>query len=194
MNRQQRRAAVKQARQQKSGISKVVLVHEAGHAVARYITAAIGKFQCVPGLASSAAKRSYSACAAFRRSFYVQVIRNGFLSLLALGALTLEGHAQKTLVAALECDFPLVSNGALELAASTLQYYIDTATGWRVNEDSFSFDGPANIIVGGKDRVVSLSITISRHSGKATKTLSSEGKSLTVSGECKKMESSGPKF
>jgi len=113
---------------------------------------------------------------------------------LALGALTLEGHAQKTLVAALECDFPLVSNGALELAASTLQYYIDTATGWRVNEDSFSFDGPANIIVGGKDRVVSLSITISRHSGKATKTLSSEGKSLTVSGECKKMESSGPKF
>ncbi|MEN3348217.1 MAG: hypothetical protein V7632_1852, partial [Bradyrhizobium sp.] len=25
------------------------------------------------------------------------------------------------------------------MAASTLQYYIDTAGGWRVNDDSFSF-------------------------------------------------------
>jgi hypothetical protein len=125
----------------------------------------------------------------------VQVIRNGFLSLLTLGALTLEGHAQKTQVVALECDFPLASNDDWNMAASTLQYYIDTARGWRVNEDSFSFDGPASIIVGGKDHVASLSIIISRQSGKATKTLSSEGKSLTVSGECKKMESSsGPKF
>jgi len=124
----------------------------------------------------------------------VQVIRNGVLSLLTLGALTLEGHAQKTLVVALECDFPLASNDVWDMAASTLQYHIDTARGWRVNEGSFSFDGPANITVGGKDQVVSLSITISRQSGKATKTLSSEGKSLTISGECKKMESSGPKF
>jgi hypothetical protein len=125
----------------------------------------------------------------------VRVIRNGFLSLLTLGALTLEGHAQKTQVVALECDFPLASNDDWNMAASTLQYYIDTARGWRVNEASFSFDAPANMIIGGKDHVVSLSITISRQSGKATKTLSSEGKSLTVSGECKKMESSsGPKF
>jgi len=127
------------------------------------------------------------------RSFYVQVIRNGFLSLLALGALTLEGHAQN-LVASLECDFPPASTDDWNMAASTLQYYIDTARGWRVNEDSFSFDGPANITVGGKDHVVSLAITISRQSGKATKTLSSEGKSLAVSGECRKMESSGRKF
>ncbi|WP_375780210.1 hypothetical protein ACE103_16030 [Bradyrhizobium sp. ma5] len=124
----------------------------------------------------------------------MQVIRKGFLSLLALGALTLEGHAQKTLVAALECDFPLASNDDWSMAASTLQYYIDTARGWSVNEDSFSFDGPGKITVGGKDHVVSLSITISRQSGKATKTLSSEGKSLAVSGECRKMESSGRKF
>ena len=124
----------------------------------------------------------------------MQIIRNGFLSLLILGALTLEGHAQKTLVVALECDFPLASNNDWNMAASTLQYYVDTARGWRVNEYSFSFDGPANITVGGKDLVVSLSITISRQTGKATKTLSSEGKSLTVSGECKKMESPGPKF
>jgi hypothetical protein len=127
------------------------------------------------------------------RSSYVQVIRNGFLSLLAFGALGLEGHAQN-LVASLECDFPLASTDDWNMAASTLQYYIDTARGWRVNEDSFSFDGPANITVGGNDHVVSLSITISRQSGKATKTLSSERKSLTVSGECKKMDSSGRKF
>jgi hypothetical protein len=127
------------------------------------------------------------------RSSYVQVIRNGFLSLLALGALTLEGHAQN-LVASLECDFPPASTDDWNMAASTLQYYIDTARGWRVNEDSFFFDGPANITVGGSDHVGSLSITISRQSGKATKTLSSEGKSLTVSGECKKMDSSGRKF
>ncbi|QIG91086.1 hypothetical protein [Bradyrhizobium sp. 6(2017)] len=124
----------------------------------------------------------------------MQVIRNGFLSLLALGALTLGSHAQKTLVAALECDFPLASNDDWSMAASTLQYYIDTAKGWRVNEDSFSFDGPAIINVGGTDHAASLSITISRQSGKATKTLSSDGKSLTASGECRKMESSGRKF
>ncbi|MGY4570408.1 hypothetical protein GPL21_38435 [Bradyrhizobium pachyrhizi] len=123
----------------------------------------------------------------------MQVIRNGFLSLLALGALTLEGHAQ-TVVAALECDFPPASTGDWNMAASTLQYYIDTAGGWRVNEDSFSFDGPTKIAIGGKDSTASLSIIISRQSGKATKTLRSEGKSLTVSGECKKMESSGRKF
>ncbi|UGY14284.1 hypothetical protein [Bradyrhizobium septentrionale] len=123
----------------------------------------------------------------------MQVIRNGFLSLLALGALTLEGHTE-TPVAALECDFPLASTDDWSMAASTLQYYIDTAGGWRVNQDSFSFDGPIKITIGGKDQAASLSITISRQSGKATKTLSSEGKSLTVSGQCKKMESSGRKF
>ncbi|WP_338832236.1 hypothetical protein [Bradyrhizobium sp. 27S5] len=123
----------------------------------------------------------------------MQGIRNGVLALLALGALTQEGHAQ-TLVAALECDFPLASTDDWSVAASTLQYYIDTAGGWRVNQDSFSFDGPIKITIGGKDTAASLSITISRQSGKATKTLSSEGKSLTVSGECKKMESSGRKF
>jgi hypothetical protein len=122
----------------------------------------------------------------------VQVTRNGFLSLLALGALTLESHAQA--LVALECDFPLAATDDWTMAASTLQYYIDTAGGWRVNDDSFSFDGPAKANIGGKDGVASLSITISRQSGKATKTLSSEGKSLTVSGECKKMESSGRKF
>ena len=123
----------------------------------------------------------------------MQVMRNGFLSLLALGALTLEGHAQ-TLVASLECDFPLASTDDWTMAASTLQYYIDTAAGWRVNQDSFSFDGPTNITIVGKDHAASLSITISRQSGKATKTLSTERKSLTVSGECKKMDSSGRKF
>ncbi|MGY3590494.1 hypothetical protein ACVIGB_009923 [Bradyrhizobium sp. USDA 4341] len=123
----------------------------------------------------------------------MQVIRNGFLSLLAFGALTLESHAQD-LVASLECDFPPASTGDWNMAASTLQYYIDTARGWRVNEDSFSFDGPASITVGGTDHAASLSITISRQSGKATKTLSSEGKSLAVSGECRKMESSGRRF
>jgi len=50
----------------------------------------------------------------------VQVIRNGFLSLLTLGALTLEGHAQKTLVVSLECDFQLASNDDWNMAASTL--------------------------------------------------------------------------
>ena len=124
----------------------------------------------------------------------MQVIRNGVLSLLTLGALTLEGHAQKPLVVSLECDFPLASTDDWSVAASTLQYYIDTAGGWRVNQDSFSFDGPIKITIGGKDTAASLSITISRQSGKATKTLSSEGKSLTISGECKKMESSGRKF
>jgi hypothetical protein len=123
----------------------------------------------------------------------VQAIRNGFLSLLALGALTLEGHAQIPVVS-LECDFQPASTDDWNMAASTLQYYIDPAKGWRVNDDSFSFDGPANITVGGMDHVGSLSITISRQSGKATKTLSSEGKSLATSGECKKMESSGRKF
>jgi hypothetical protein len=39
MNRHARRAAVKQARQQNGGLAKVVAVHEAGHAVARYLTA-----------------------------------------------------------------------------------------------------------------------------------------------------------
>ena len=123
----------------------------------------------------------------------MQVIRNGFLSLLALGALTLEGHAQ-TVVAALECDFPLASTDDWNMSASTLQYYIDSAGGWRVSPDSFAFDGPTTITIDGKDRGASLSITISRQSGKATKTLSSEGKSLTVSGECKRMDSSGRKF
>lgn len=123
----------------------------------------------------------------------MQVIRNGFLSLLALGALPLEGHAQ-TVVAALECDFPTASTDDWNMAASTLQYYVDTERGWRVSDDSFSFDGSANITIGGKDHVASLSITISRQSGKATKTLSSEGKSLAVSGECRKMDSSGRKF
>ncbi|WP_244065488.1 hypothetical protein [Bradyrhizobium sp. Ce-3] len=123
----------------------------------------------------------------------MQVIRNGFLSLLALGALTLEGHAQ-AVVAALECDFPAASTDDWNMAASTLQYYIDTARGWRVDEDSFSFDGTANIVVDGKDHVASLSITVSRQSGRANKTLRSEGRSLTVSGECRKMEASGRKF
>ncbi|MDH2381206.1 hypothetical protein [Bradyrhizobium sp. CER78] len=123
----------------------------------------------------------------------MRVIRNGFLSLLVLGALAPESRAQTT-VAALECDFPTASTDDWNMAASTLQYYIDTAGGWKVSEDSFSFDGPANVTIGGKDRTASLSISISRQSGKATKTLSSEGKSLTVSGECKKMESAGRKF
>ncbi|MGY3698426.1 hypothetical protein ACVIGA_008506 [Bradyrhizobium sp. USDA 3240] len=123
----------------------------------------------------------------------MQVIRNGFLSLLALGALTLEGHAQ-TVVAALECDFPPASSDDWNMAAATLQYYVDPAGGWKVEQDSFSFDGPTNITIGGKDRAASLSITISRQSGKATKTLSSERKSLTISGECRKMDSSGRKF
>lgn len=123
----------------------------------------------------------------------MQVIKNGFLSVLALGALTLEGLAQ-TPVAALECDFPPASADDWNMAASTLQYYVDTSRGWRVNQDSFSFDGPANITISGKDRVASLSINISRQSGKAVKTLTSEGKSLTVSGECNKIESSGRKF
>ncbi|TWC01138.1 hypothetical protein FBZ93_104414 [Bradyrhizobium macuxiense] len=123
----------------------------------------------------------------------MRVIRNGFLSVLALGALAPEGHAQTT-VAALECDFPLASTDDWNMAASTLQYYIDTAGGWKVGQDSFSFDGPTNVTIDGKDRVASLSIVISRQSGKATKTLSSGGKSLTVSGECKKMESTGRKF
>ncbi|WP_420971503.1 hypothetical protein [Bradyrhizobium sp. B120] len=123
----------------------------------------------------------------------MQVIRNGFLSLLALGALTLEGHAQ-TVVAALECDFPPASSDDWNMAAATLQYFVDPAGGWKVEQDSFSFDGPTNITIGGKDRAASLSITISRQSGKATKTLSSERKSLTISGECRKMDSSGRKF
>ncbi|WP_143278104.1 hypothetical protein [Bradyrhizobium sp. UFLA03-84] len=123
----------------------------------------------------------------------MQVIRNGFLSLLALAALTLEGHAQNT-VAALECDFPLASTDDWNMAASTLQYYIDTAGGWKVSQDSFAFDGPTKVTIDGKEQAASLSITISRQSGKATKTLSSGGKSLTISGECKKMESSGRKF
>ncbi|GIQ77837.1 hypothetical protein [Bradyrhizobium sp. RD5-C2] len=123
----------------------------------------------------------------------MQVIRNGFLSLLALAALTLEGHAQ-TVVAALECDFPPASSDDWNMAAATLQYYVDPAGGWKVEQDSFSFDGPTNITIGGKDRAASLSITISRQSGKATKTLSSDRKSLTISGECRKMDSSGRKF
>lgn len=123
----------------------------------------------------------------------MQVIRNGFLSLLALAALPLEGHAQNP-VAALECDFPVASTDGWNMAASTLQYYIDTSRGWRVNEDSFSFDGPANVTIDGKVQAASLTMTISRQSGKATKTLTSEGKSLTVSGECRKMDSSGRKF
>ncbi|MCC8957631.1 hypothetical protein H8B02_30630 [Bradyrhizobium sp. Pear77] len=123
----------------------------------------------------------------------MQVIRNGFLSLLALGALTLDGHGQ-TVVVALECDFPPASTDDWNMAAATLQYYIDPAGDWKVEQDSFSFDGPTNITVGGKDRAASLSITISRQSGKATKTLSSERKSLTVSGECRKIDSSGRRF
>lgn len=123
----------------------------------------------------------------------MQVIRDGFLSLLALGALTLEGHAQ-TVVAALECDFPPAASDDWNMAAATLQYYVDPAGGWKVEQDSFSFDGPTNITIGGKDHSASLSITISRQSGKATKTLSSEQKSLTISGECRKMDSSGRKF
>ncbi|ERF82961.1 hypothetical protein JQ559_31710 [Bradyrhizobium viridifuturi] len=123
----------------------------------------------------------------------MRVIRNGFLSLLALGALAPAGHAQTT-VAAVECDFPLASTDDWNMAASTLQYYIDTAGGWRVSQDAFSFDGPTNVTINGKEQVASLSIIISRQSGKATKTPSSGGKSLTISGEFKKMESSGRKF
>ncbi|MBR0895176.1 hypothetical protein JQ616_09485 [Bradyrhizobium tropiciagri] len=123
----------------------------------------------------------------------MRVIRDGFLSLLALGALTLEGHAQAP-IAALECDFPAASTDDWSMAASTLQYYVDPAGGWKASQDSFSFDGPTNITIGGNDLAATLSITISRQSGKATKTLSSGGKSLTVSGECKKMASDGRKF
>ena len=123
----------------------------------------------------------------------MRVIRDGLLSLLALGALTLQGHAQ-TPVAALECEFPLASTDDWSMAASILQYYIDPGAGWKVSQDSFAFDGPTKVTIGGNERVASLSITISRQSGKATKTLSSGGKSLTLSGECKKMESDGRKF
>ncbi|NEU94543.1 hypothetical protein [Bradyrhizobium uaiense] len=123
----------------------------------------------------------------------MQVIRNGLLSLIALAAFPLEGSAQ-TQVPALECDFPTASTDGWNMAASIVQYYIDTARGWRLDQDSFSFDGPANITIDGKEQAASLSIMISRQSGKATKTLSSGGKSLTVSGECKKMESDGRKF
>ncbi|MBR0801759.1 hypothetical protein JQ615_41195 [Bradyrhizobium jicamae] len=123
----------------------------------------------------------------------MRFIRNGFLSILVLSGLTLEGHAE-TQVAALECDFPSASTDDWNMAASTLQYYVDTAAGWSVNQDSFSFDGPTSVTIDGKEREASLSIIISRQSGKVTKTLSWGGKSLTVSGECKRMESSGRKF
>jgi hypothetical protein len=45
MNRQQRRAAVKDARKQNRGAARVVAVHEAGHALGRYLTADVLGFQ-----------------------------------------------------------------------------------------------------------------------------------------------------
>ncbi|MGY3234472.1 MULTISPECIES: hypothetical protein [unclassified Bradyrhizobium] len=105
----------------------------------------------------------------------------------------MEGHAE-TSVAALECEFQAASTDAWNMAASNVQYYIDTAKGWKVNPDSFSFDGPTSVIIDGKEHEASLSIIISRQSGKVTKTLSSSGKSLTLTGECKKMDASGRKF